>query len=336
MATARQRDPETVRAGLSRWAGSEVAAVTRPSSGGLSSETYLFEAGGQQLVARLAPEGDALFPVYDLRAQGLLMHRIGTPGVVPAPRIHEYVEDPQWLGAPFLVMERVEGRIPADNPPFTLEGFVHDAPPERQRVLHDNFVDVCARIHRADWHGLGLGDLVMRPAGTSLAAEVGWWSDYLDWCADGAPPALLVDARAWCSEQRPDDEPEPSLLWGDVRIPNVVFDDDFGVRAVLDWEMASIGPAELDIGWYLVIHRMTTEVTGDLPGFRTRADVLARYEARLGRELHDLAWYEAWAAFRSAAIMVRLVRLLHDIGLVPDLGMQERNPPSDILRALLT
>ena len=119
-----------------------------------------------------------------------------------------------------------------------------------------------------------------------------------------------------------------------MRIPNVVFDDDFGVRAVLDWEMASIGPAELDIGWYLVIHAMTTEAVGDLPGFLPRDEVLRTYEAQLGRELHDLAWYEAWAAFRSAAIMVRLTTLLHELGLVADLSMQEHNPPADRLRAL--
>ena len=336
MASARQRDPETVRAGLAAWSGAEVGAVVRPSTGGLSSETYLFDAGDRSLVARLAPAGDALFPVYDLRTQGLLIARLGELGVVPVPRVEAYVDDPQWLGAPFLVMERVAGLIPTDNPPFTLTGFVHDAPPERQRVLQGNFVDACARIHRADWRGeLGVGHLVTRTGGPALAAEVAWWSDYLDWATDGAPPGLLADARAWCAESMPDAEPEPSLLWGDVRIPNVVFDDAFAVRAVLDWEMASIGPAELDVGWLLVIQRMTTDVTGDLPGFLPRAELLARYETRLGRPLHDLAWYEAWAAFRSAAIMVRLTALLHEMGLVPDLGMQTQNPPADMLRALL-
>jgi len=143
---------------------------------------------------------------------------------------------------------------------------------------------------------------------------------------------VLRNARAWCTENMPADDPPPALCWGDVRIPNVVFDDDFRARAVLDWEMASIGPPELDIGWYLVIHAMTTEVTGDLPGFRSRDQVLHAYESQLGRALHDLEWYEAWAAFRAAAIMVRLARLLHDLGLVPDLRMQEHNPPIELLR----
>lgn len=334
MAIARQRDPEVVRAGLAAWRGQPVGELTQPSEGGLSSDTYLFESGGEQLVARLAPAGDALFPVYDLAAQARIMQALGAHDVVPVPRVVEHVEDPRWLGAPFLVMERVPGRIPSDNPSYVVSGWLHDAPADRQRLVQDEFISACARIHRADWRTLGLGAVATRPGGTSLSAEVTWWSDYLEWTADGAPPAVLRDALAWCVERLPAEPPAPSLCWGDVRIPNVVFGDDFRARAVLDWEMASIGPPELDIGWYLVIHRMTA-ATGDLPGFRARAAVLRAYEAQLGRALHDLAWYEAWAAFRAAAIMVRLARLLHDLGLVPDLQMQEHNPPIELLQTLL-
>jgi aminoglycoside phosphotransferase (APT) family kinase protein len=335
MTSSPQRDPASVRAGLAAWLREPIGELARPSAGGLSSETYMFDTEGGPLVARMAPAGDALFPAYDLAMQARIMQTLGASDIVPVPRVVAYVEDPQWLGAPFLVMERVAGRIPTDDPPFTLQGWLHDAPPARQRALQDEFFEACARIHRADWQTLGLGDVAARPGGTSLRAEVAWWSDYLDFASEGSPPALLREARAWCTEQMPAAGPAPSLCWGDVRVPNVVFDDQFHAAAVLDWEMASIGPAELDIGWYLVIHRMTAGVTGDLPGFRTRAELLARYELRLGRELHDLEWYEAWAAFRSAAIMVRLIKLLHDMGLVPDLDMQENNPPSAILREVL-
>ena len=336
MAIARQREPEAVRAGLAAWLGEPVGELTQPTAGGLSSETYLFEStGGEQLVARLAPAGDALFPVYDLAMQARIMQTLGDNRVVPVPRVVEYVVDTGFLGSPFLVMEHVDGRVPSDNPPFVMSGWVHDAPADLQRRLHDEFVSTCARIHRADWRALGLGEVASRSGGTTLAAEVAWWSDYLDWTADGAPPAVFRDARAWCAENVPADEPPPALCWGDVRIPNVVFDDDFRARAVLDWEMASIGPPELDIGWYLVIHRMTTDATGDLPGFHARDHVLRAYESQLGHALYDLSWYEAWAAFRSAAIMVRLARLLHDLGLVPDLSMQEHNPPIELLQKLV-
>jgi aminoglycoside phosphotransferase (APT) family kinase protein len=336
MAIARQREPEAVRAGLTAWLGQPVGGLTQPSAGGLSSETYLFDAAnGEQLVARLAPEGDALFPAYDLEMQARIMQVLGAHAVVPVPRVVEYVADPGYLGSPFVVMERVPGRVPSDNPPFVITGWLHDAPADSQRVLQDTFVSVCAHIHRADWRAIGLSSVANRTGGTTLAAELSWWSDYLDWTTDGTPPAVLRDGRAWCAENLPADQPEAALCWGDVRIPNVVFSDDFRPRAVLDWEMATIGPPELDIGWYLVIHGMTTAVTGDLPGFRGRDELLRAYETQLGRALHDLHWYEAWAAFRAAAIMVRLTRLLHDLGLVPDLEMQEHNPPIELLQTFV-
>jgi aminoglycoside phosphotransferase (APT) family kinase protein len=121
-----------------------------------------------------------------------------------------------------------------------------------------------------------------------------------------------------------------------VRLPNVIFDDALHPRALLDWEMASIAPPELDLGWFLAVHRMSVEVAGgDLPGFRDRDDFVRQYEGLLGRELDDLGWYEAWGAFRSAAIMVRLAALLHGLGLVDDQKMRERNPSTRLLRRLL-
>ena len=333
MAIARQRDPELVRAGLAAWLREPVGELTLPTTGGLSSDTYMFEAESGPMVARMAPPGDGLFPRYDLEMQARIMQALGADGAVPVPRVIAYVADPQWLGTPFIVMERVAGRIPSDNPPFTVQGWVHDASPQGQRALQDEFVSVCARIHRADWLAMGLG--TVDPGGSPLRAELQQWFEYLDWSADGSPPTLLLEARTWCAENLPGDPPEASLCWGDVRIPNVVFGEDDRARAVLDWEMATIGPAELDIGWYLVIHAMTVSGTGDLPGFRPRHEVLQSYESQLGRALHDLTWYEAWAAFRSAAIMVRLTVLLHELGLVTDLSMREHNPPCDLLRALL-
>jgi len=123
MAIARQREPEAVRSGLTAWLGQPIGELTQPAAGGLSSETYLFGAAdGEQLVARLAPSGDALFPVYDLEMQARIMQVLGANDLVPVPRVVEYVADTGFLGSPFLVMERVEGRIPSDNPPFVISG----------------------------------------------------------------------------------------------------------------------------------------------------------------------------------------------------------------------
>src|SRR4029079_17998394 len=125
MAIARQREPEAVRAGLHAWLGQPVGELTQPAAGGLSSETYLFaSASGEQLVARLAPAGDALFPVYDLELQARIMQVLRVNELPPVPRVVDSVADTGFLGSPFLVMERVDGRIPSDNPPFVTSGWV--------------------------------------------------------------------------------------------------------------------------------------------------------------------------------------------------------------------
>jgi aminoglycoside phosphotransferase (APT) family kinase protein len=138
---------------------------------------------------------------------------------------------------------------------------------------------------------------------SGLAAELASWRDYARW-AGGDAIAAELDALA---DTAPKPEPPPSLCWGDPRLPNMVFDDAFAPVALLDWEMATIAPAQLDLGWFLAIHRQSVEFAdGDLPGFRPLADVLTRYEEQLGRPLAQLEWFERFAELRIKAIMFRM------------------------------
>jgi aminoglycoside phosphotransferase (APT) family kinase protein len=293
MAGPEQRDVNAVRALLSEWAEGPVTDVEQPSTGGYSSDTFFFTAKAARLVARFPPAGDGIFPEYDLAQQGAVMRAL--EGIVPVPKVVAFVDDP-----PFLVMERVDGRIATDNPPYLRKGWLHDAPPADQRCVHDAFLDACARIHRAPLPDIGLRE--------GLAADIEWWRDYRQWAAADESLVTRFDALA---STAPRAVAPPSLLWGDVRIPNVVFDERLTPIAVLDWEMASIGPAELDFGWYLAIHRKSQEqLRASLPGLRDRDDAIAFYEMCLGRELAAIDWYEAWADLRIDLIMSRVLSLL--------------------------
>jgi aminoglycoside phosphotransferase (APT) family kinase protein len=115
-------------------------------------------------------------------------------------------------------------------------------------------------------------------------------------------------------------------VWGDARLGNLVVDDALRPVAVLDWEMAVLGPPELDLGWYLFLERTARQFAAQLPGFPEPGDLVTRYADRLGRPLRHLAWFEAWSGFRTACIQVRLAETAE---------ARERNPVTKALRACL-
>jgi aminoglycoside phosphotransferase (APT) family kinase protein len=393
MGISQARDLDAMRDGLTRWAQQwrpeatdvHLSPLVQPATG-LSSETIFVDvdwalggtgraASAEQAasaehaswvehsssvehaswVVRLPPNGEGLFPTYDLGMQGRLqtvLARAGVPAVEPLA----VEEDDTFLGAPFLVMARVAGRVVRADKPYLRSGWLAEASPEGQARLHGEVVDALARIHRLDWESLGCGDILAARTGVAgvggaggtggavgaggagggrLAGEVEHWAQYLAWAGEDSTPAVFEEGLEWCRAHLPRDEPPPSLLWGDVQLGNVLVGDDMGVAAVLDFEMASIGPAEVDLAWFLVLHDMAVDrCGGDLPGFPARDATIGAYEERLGRTVADLRWYEAFAALRSGAILVRAARLLARLG-IDDSWLTQENPTVDLLAGLI-
>jgi aminoglycoside phosphotransferase (APT) family kinase protein len=107
-----------------------------------------------------------------------------------------------------------------------------------------------------------------------------------------------------------------SLVWGDPRFGNVVYDATLRPLALLDWEMASIAPAELDLAWFLGLHEISVGGAGaDLPGFAPRDKIMGVYEQRLGRPVHGYQWFEVFSLVRSDSIYLRIRRMLLAAGL---------------------
>jgi aminoglycoside phosphotransferase (APT) family kinase protein len=297
-----QRDPDALRVGLERWLGRAVGELARPDPG-WSCETVIVD---RELVVRLPPLGDGIFPAYDLAQQAAVQAAVGEAGLPVALPVR-YEPDPEPLGAPFVTMPFVEGPIPeaftAGDPWLT--GLPDDA--ARRRVW-ETFLHTIGHLHTVDAEGLGLR--------AGLAGELEWWERYLGWATDGSPPAALADALAWCRSHRPEQEPPSSLLWGDVRLGNVIFDPDrFEPRAILDWDMTSVGPAEMDLAWFLALEQVTVDMTGTtVSGFGDRDEAIARTEQLLGRELQDMRWYEVFALVRASAVSTRIALLFERAG----------------------
>ena len=236
-------------------------------------------------VERRPPSGPAIFPSYDLSLEARVINAVS----VPAPRPAHYESD-------VLTMPFVAGPIPADFTP--MDPWLQSLPDDgARRRVWESTIDVIAAIHR---------EPIVDGVRVGLAAELDYWDAYLAWMGDA--PAALREVFAWCQSRAPlSNEPEPALLWGDVRFGNIVYDETtLSPKAVLDWEMVSAGPREMDIAWLTALDQVGRDLSGmEVRGFGTRAATLARF----GGELADFDWYETFALARSSAISTRIAQL---------------------------
>jgi aminoglycoside phosphotransferase (APT) family kinase protein len=350
-----QRDPAEVCDSLSRWlatklpAGSDptVCNVNAPASNGFSNETILCTAtwreGGEpadhRLVVRIAPTKHLLFLDADFSLQYRVMKTLADGGAgMPLPPLGWYEEDPSWMGVPFFIMDHVDGRVPADNLPYTMEGWVIEATPQEQEQMWWSGLDALAEVHRTDWRGLGLDWLGDPDRGKpGLDQQLTYYREFLDWSSKGRPQPVAEASWEWLVEHRPAEEGDVVLCWGDSRIGNIIW-DDFRPRAVLDWEMATLGQCELDLGWWLYFDRQFTEGLS-LPrpaGFPSREATIERYSELMGRPMEHLEYYEIFAGFRFAVIMCRLTDLLVESGQLPaDTDMGTNNLATQFTAQLL-
>jgi len=335
MAPVEGRNDAEVVAGLAGWLthredlpGLLLGDLRRPSAG-YSSDTILVDATWsvgrtrhrRPLVIRMEPTGGGTFRHYDLVSQWQAQTAAAAAGVPVADPVVE--TDARWLGAPFMVMRRVDGHIIGAL--SHRDRWLLDLGPDDQQKLYRNFVAMMSRIHGADHH------TVTGVPRRDNCAELDFWDEYLAWSSAGSPVQSLVDALSWCRNHRPTAEPPPALLWGDARFENAVIGDDLGILAVLDWDMTSIGAPEHDLAWFtsldLTVHRLFGE---RLDAFPDRSGTIGLFEDHWGRPVRDLEWYETLAMIRSAAVMTRIGYLRQETG-EPLLLPIDDNPVLDLI-----
>ncbi|MGD6746790.1 phosphotransferase family protein [Streptomyces sp. BH106] len=325
------REPEEVSRRLTAWLGrrlpgAKAVNVTVPESNGMSSETLLFdiehpEPPVRACALRLAadPSAYTIFPVYDMPRQYRTMRLAAERTGLPVPRVLWLEEDAGPLGAPFFVMERVAGRVPPDVMPYTYEGnWLHEATDDERERLEDASVQVLARLHDGV-PAVEASFLELPGEGSPLRRHVDAQRAYYAWVVEGRSPSPLIESAFARLEEMWPREPGPAVLnWGDARIGNIIYEQDgFAPAAVLDWEMASLAPREVDLGWTVYLHRFfqdLTEAFGQrgLPDFLRRDRVEARYARLTGHTPRDMEFYTLYAALRHACVMLRVTyRQIH-------------------------
>jgi len=250
-----------------------------------------------------------VFPNYDLELQRKCMDLVRAQTDVPAPEVTFFERDPEWLGTPFLVMRRIDGDAPPDIPPYVFGGWVLDASPEQRHALQDATVSVLAHLHELTPSTHDLSFLAQPQHGNSaLDQQLGYQRWYYEWARDGVSYPLIERTLGWLDTNRPV-EGEPVLNWGDARIGNVLY-VNFTPAAVLDWEMATVGPREVDLAWMIFLDTFFDDLAARfempaLSGFMERDDVVATYESLTGHRVQALEWFEVLAALKFAIVSVR-------------------------------
>jgi len=308
---------------LSDWMAPRISAdgpvsvdnLAYPFGAGQSHETILFDAawseGGERrtqgFVVRIKPTRHLVFPTDLFSEQFQLMQALHQDGRVRVARPYWFEEDPSILGAPFFVMAKVRGKVAVSVPPYAQEGWVAEATPAQRRKLWENGMRQLAAVQRD-----GLGFLA-GPDGARDGLEQEWerYRRFLAWISAARPWPLFEAAFARLRERWPANQ-TPGLVWGDARIGNLMFDDQFEVVAVMDWEQPSLGGALQDLGWWLHLSDiMHFERPGrpHLEGMGTREETIALWGELTGISTADVDWYEDFAALKLACLSVRMTHL---------------------------
>jgi aminoglycoside phosphotransferase (APT) family kinase protein len=325
----------------------EVSEVTIPSASGMSSETVLFEASWQQdgelvtkgLVARIPPHDGGLFETYDLGREVKVMSLLSAHTDAPIPRVLAHEATGDVLGSPFALLERAYGKVPGDDPPFVTAGWVLDLTPDQRARMFDEALQAIAAIQQADAAALGLTELRHDDLGdTVIEQELEFWRRFYHWAGGETPSPTIDKAFELLADSRPTDDEPLVVSWGDARFGNLMFGTDQKVTGVFDWEMATLGRPEVDLGYFLFFDRVYSTGIGvpRLEGFPERNAAIARFEDLTGRTMRDLDWFEAWAALRGAILLLRVGKQMIELGqLPPDAPMPFNNPAAQVLASLL-
>jgi aminoglycoside phosphotransferase (APT) family kinase protein len=315
-----QRDLAEARQTMQRWLCAQDPAGRDVIVGelgrfdqGFSSEILTFEAtyraGGTTesmgMVVRIEPnETYQLFLDTNFDGQYRVLEALArhTPARVP-PTIG-FESDPAHLGARFYVTGRCAGRTGQLG-----LGWMSRLDGDGMERTWWNGLAAMAQIHRADPAGLGLGFLDQPRRGPDpLDQQLQYYWEYYCWVRGDETHPAVEAAYDWLRRNKPLHLPPTGVVWGDAKRGNQLFTEDLECSAVLDFEMACLGPAEMDLGWWLEGEHQTAEVLS-MPPPPGIPETTARYGELIGRDIQDIEYYMIFAALRIAVLRIKLYSL---------------------------
>ena len=271
---------------------------------GFSNLTYEIRAGSRRMVLRRPPIGAKVDKGHDMGREYNVLKRL-YPVFPQCPRPLAFCNDPERIGAPFFVMEKLSGIILRKDLPRDLAFSGAQA-----GALCENLTDMLVKIHSIDMAATGLSALG-KPQGYVARQVAGWSGRYRRARTPDAPDGEAV--MAWLAEKQPRDTDRPAMVHNDYKMDNLVLDPDRPEKiiGILDWEMATYGDPLMDLGNSLAywveagdpqeMQAMRTMPT-NIPGALTRNRIIDRYGEKTGRDVSGFDFYYCFGLFRLAVI----------------------------------
>ena len=279
------------------------------------------DTGGSQsqtLVVRRQPMDLEVVFGSSLSLQGKMMAALDARGDLPVPPWIGMNLDPDILGLPFLVMGKVEGECAKQKPNYNLEGWLVDMTPEQRRQTFANAITAFASLATIDWRD-GFEFLAQPENGQpGLDQYVGALEAWHKAAGRGRVMPIVDAAMAYVRANMPADA-GVNVLWGDPTPSNVMFAADGSVNALIDWELAALGPAELDLAWWLYFDDLFGRRFGitRLEGLPGKDETIAIWEAASGQTARHLDYYDIVAALRMALVAIGAFDRQVGIGNIP-------------------
>jgi aminoglycoside phosphotransferase (APT) family kinase protein len=274
---------------------------------GHSNLTYLVKAGGREMVLRRPPFGSKVKSAHDMGREARILMKL-QPVFPLAPRVVALCDDVSVLGAPFYLMQRLQGVILRGAQPGGV-----DLTPSQARGMGISFARTLAALHAVDFRKAGLEG---KPQGYIRRQVEGWAKRWQDARTEDVPD--VEQMGRWLQERIPE-ESGAAFIHNDFKYDNLVLDprDVTRVVGVLDWEMSTVGDPLMDLGTALgywveeddpePLKAFSFGPTF-LPGSLTRAQVAQEYARAAGRELPPLLFYSCFALFKTAVVLQQIYK----------------------------
>jgi aminoglycoside phosphotransferase (APT) family kinase protein len=322
--TAPDPDVVPVRAGeeldagaVGRWLAGKIPGASGTPAvwqfpGGHANLTYLIHYPTRSWVLRRPPHGDVAASAHDMGREYRVLSVLYR-AFPAAPRAWAYCDDKSVIGAPFFVMERRHGVVVRKVVPPEFGG---GDDPVATRKLSEVMIDTLADFHAVDYRAVGL-EALGKPEGF-LARQVKGWTDR--WLRSRTQELPVADdVVRWLVDHMPA-SPAPTLVHNDWRLDNmaVAADDPGRAVAVYDWDMCTLGDPLTDLGTLLAswnepgeANAFIAAMPSQTPGFMTRAEGVARYAQRSGRDVTAMPYYYAFGLFKMAVVVQQLYHRWH-------------------------